>query len=417
MRIFRGSFTQQEPMPEEAVAAAASVLRSGRLHRYNLTAGESSEAALLETEFAAWQGRKFCLALTSGGQAMQIALRAAGVRPGHQVLTNAFTLAPVPGAIHATGAQAILVETDANLRIDLEDLKAKAENSTAGILLLTKMRGHVPDMTKTMSVAEAAGLTVIEDCAHTMGAKWCGKRSGNFGLAGCFSTQTYKHLNSGEGGLLVSDDAEFMARATILSGSYMFFDRHGAAPGGGDFAAARYEMANMSARMDNLRAAILRPQLPQLEANIGRWNDRYAALAASLATSPHITLPVRGMGESMVGSSLQFRLPDAGAAASRRIIDRAAANGVEIKWFGDPVPRGFTSTHHSWRYLGGSDLPRTDAILAHLFDIRLPLTFSIADCRMIGKILCDVIAAEMGKAGNADLSDSQDSGDGNPVPA
>ncbi len=106
---FDGSFTQQEPIPEEGIAAALAVLRHGRLHRYNTAPGELSETALLEQEFAALTGAKYCLAVASGGYAMATALRAVGVRPGDPVLSNAFTLAPVPGAIAATGAEPLFV--------------------------------------------------------------------------------------------------------------------------------------------------------------------------------------------------------------------------------------------------------------------------------------------------------------------
>ena len=391
MRSFSGNFTQQEPIADSAIEAAVKVLRSGRLHRYNVNLGEIGETASLEREFAAWQGRDFCLAVASGGQALQIALRAAGVRRGEPVLTNAFTLAPVPGAVHAVGAQAVLVETNEDLRIDLDDLAAKAARASARALLLSKMRGHVPDMDAVMAVAGRAGLMVIEDCAHTMGATWNSRRSGNFGLAGCFSTQTYKHINSGEGGLLVSDDPRFMARATVLSGSYMFYDRHGAGPSQDCFETPRYEMANLSARMDDLRAAILRPQLVLLEDSIKRWNQRYRALASALSTSPNIVLPNRPDGEGMVGSSLQFRVPGLDRKGCERIVVRSADRGVEIKWFGRQEPAGFTSTHSAWRYLRAQSLPRTDAVLAQLFDLRLPLTFKTSDCTEIGQILCEVI--------------------------
>ena len=394
MRSFTGNFTQQEPIPECAIAAAVEVMRSGRLHRYNVMPGESGEVSALESEFAAWQGRDYCLAVSSGGQAMQIALRAAGIQPGEPVLTNAFTLAPVPGAVHAVGAQAVLVETNEDLRIDLDDLAAKAARSSARALLLSKMRGHIPDMDGVMAAADSAGLTVIEDCAHTMGATWNARRSGNFGLAGCFSTQTYKHINSGEGGLLVSDDARFMARATVLSGSYMLYDRHGAGPSRDSFEEPRYEVANLSARMDNLRAAVLRPQLALLEDNIRRWNRRYRALASALSNSPNVVMPNRPAGEGMVGSSLQFRVPGLDRRGCERVVARSAGRGVEIKWFGRREPLGFTSAHHAWRFLRAQKLPRTDAVLAQLFDLRLPLTFKIADCFEIGLILCEVIDSE-----------------------
>ena len=80
--------------------AVAAVLQTGRLHRYNVDDGEESEAARLEREYAAWQGTDYCLACTSGGYALQLALRAAGLQAGDTVLANAWTLAPVPGAIY-----------------------------------------------------------------------------------------------------------------------------------------------------------------------------------------------------------------------------------------------------------------------------------------------------------------------------
>ena len=386
---FRGSFTQQEPIPEAGIAAAVEVMRSGRLHRYNTVPGETSEAAALERDFAAWQGARYCLALASGGQAMQIAMRAAGVAPGETVLTNAFTLAPVPGAVAAVGARVALVEITPDLVLDLDDLDAKARATGARWLLLSHMRGHLCDMDRLMQIAASRGVTVIEDCAHTMGARWNGRRSGGFGLAGCFSTQTYKHMNSGEGGLLTSDDPGFMARATILSGSYMLHDRHGAGPGSDAFADARLDMPNLSARMDNLRAALLRPQIASLDANVDRWNALHDRLAERLGRCPAFRFPVRPPAERYVGSSIQFTMPGIGAADAASFVARAAADGVELKWFGAKDPAGFTSNHRSWRYVAPQDLPSTDAVLAGLFDMRLPLTFEPADCDVIAEVLAD----------------------------
>ena len=115
---FTGSFTQQEPISDDAIDAAVAVMRSGRLHRYNVAAGEESEVAALEREFAQWQGSGYALACASGGTAMQIALRAAGIGAGDVVLTNAFTLAPVPGAIAAVGAHPVLVEVTEDLVLE-----------------------------------------------------------------------------------------------------------------------------------------------------------------------------------------------------------------------------------------------------------------------------------------------------------
>lgn len=369
------------------------VLKTARLHRYNTLPDQPSETSQLEREFAAWQGSAFALACASGGQAMQIAMRAAGVRPGDAVLTNAFTLAPVPGSITALGACPELIETTEELVPDLSDLEARAEATGARYLLLSQMRGHMADMDGVMAICDAFRITMIEDCAHTMGAAWNGKKSGNFGLAGCFSTQTYKHLNSGEGGLLTSDDPDFMARAIMLSGSYMLYERHGAAPGPEVFARHKLDTPNMSARMDDLRAAILRPQLAIIEDSISGWNDRYAVIEQRLSALTNIVhMAKRDPRESFVGSSIQFRIPGVTHKGADDLLNRLAERGVEVKWFGRPEPLGFTSTHTSWRYLGARQLPRTDEILGALFDMRVPLSFSVSDCDQISEILAEEIS-------------------------
>lgn len=396
-RRFDKPFTQQEPIPEAGIERAVAVLRSGRLHRYNTEAGELGEAALLEREYADFQGVPYCLACASGGYALHIALKACGLRAGDKVLSNAFTLAPVPGAIDNAGGVPVLVEVDENLRADLDHLDAQMRASGARFLLLSHMRGHIVDMDRVVALCERYGVTLIEDCAHTMGARWNGVRSGNFGAVACFSTQTYKHLNSGEGGLLTTADPALMARAVLLSGSYMLYERHGAAPDPEAFAGIRLETPNYSGRMDNLRAAVLRAQLPQLDDNCRRWNTLYAAAERALAAVPGIALPRRPEREDYVASSIQFRLPQLDAARIERLLQGCAARGVELKWFGGADPQGFTSRFDSWRYLGQApELPQTLRVLASTLDMRLPLTFDTDDITAIAAIIAEEVAAVSG---------------------
>ena len=386
---FEGNFTQQEPISEDAIAAALAVLRSGRLHRYNTAPNEPGEVALLEQEFAAFTGAKYCLAVASGGYALGCALRALGVAPDEPVLTNAFTLAPVPGAIAALGARPVFVESTENLTIDLADLAAKAKKTGARVLMLSHMRGHLCDMDALMEIARAHDLRVIEDCAHTMGAEWASVPSGRHGVIGCYSTQTYKHINSGEGGLIVTDDAELAARMILLSGSYMMYPRHLAAPASEVFEALKYDTPNVSGRMDNLRAAILRPQLAALPEQVARWNVLYRAMEEGLTGAPGVALSERPQAEQYVGSSFQFRLPGRDGAQMAAFVARCGARGVELKWFGAAEPAGFTSRHDSWRYAQAQNMPKTDAVLATLLDLRLPLTFSAADVAQIARIIRD----------------------------
>ena len=388
-KAFSRPFTQQEPINQEAIDAATQVLKSGRLHRYNTIEDELSEASLLEEEYAAYQGSKYCLACASGGYAMSVALKAAGLKPGESVLTNTFTLAPVPGSISNAGGNPIFVEITKDLVLDLDDLSRKVSESKARFLLISHMRGHLVDMDKLMQIVNENNLILIEDCAHTMGAQWKDKRSGNFGLAGCFSTQTYKHLNSGEGGLLTSNDEEFMARAIIYSGSYMLYERHGAAPSSKVFEEIRLETPNYSGRMDNLRASILRPQLKNLEKNINRWNERYQTVESELKEINGIEVPVRFEEEKYVGSSIQFRIPGISKSNAELFVTKNKELGVELKWFGNDDPSGFTSNHKSWKYVSRQKLNISDKILSGLFDLRLPLTFSIDDCKHISKIIIE----------------------------
>jgi dTDP-4-amino-4,6-dideoxygalactose transaminase len=389
--VFKGSFTQQEPIPEAAIEAAVAVMRTGRLHRYNLVGDEIGEVSRLEEEFAAYTGAKYCLAVASGGYAMSCALRAIGVSHGDKVLSNGFTLAPVPGAIASVGAEPVFVETTEALTIDIDDFAGKARASGARVLLLSHMRGHICDMDRLMQVCDGLRVRVIEDCAHTMGAEWNGTPSGRHGLAACYSTQTYKHINSGEGGLITSDDPDLMARAIVLSGSYMLFGRHTARPPVDTFENVKLGTPNISGRMDHLRAAILRVQLADLPAQVDRWNALYRAVETGLRNVPGLRIIERDPRERIVGSSIQFLLPGWEEARIKSVLVNCAARGVDLKWFGAAEPVAFTSRYDSWRYAPAQRLPKTDALLAGLVDMRLPLTFSVEDATLIAGIIRDEV--------------------------
>ena len=388
MLTFDKPFTQQEPIPEEGIARALDIMRTGRIHRYNLAGDEIGEVAALEQEYAKWQGQDYCLATTSGGTAIQLALRAAGVTPGDLVLANAYTLAPVPGAIYNVGGKAILVEIDQDYHIDLADLEAKAATTGARFLLLSHMRGHIADMDAIMKIAHQYNITVIEDCAHTMGAKWRGIRSGNFGHVAAFSTQTYKHMNSGEGGLLTTNDPLIAAKAIIMSGSYMLYERHGARPDAEVFLSIRTHMPNFSCRLDHLRAALIRSQMAVLDDNIERWNRLYQRLEQNLRHIDGVSLPQRAQEEFYVGSSIQFRVDKLGTSAIPEFLQRCGARGVDLKWFGADRPVAFTSRYDSWEYLGEQpELPATKHALDKTIDMRVPLTFDQNDCDIITQII------------------------------
>jgi len=380
-------FTAQPAIPPAGVERANELMTSGRLFRYGEAGAEELDVAELEREFAALLGTRYCVALNSCGASLAVALKAAGVAPGDQVLMNAFTLAPVPGAVAHVGARAVFIDVDENYRIDLGSLRDTHARTGASWLMLSYMRGHVPDMTAVMELCQELGITVIEDCAHTMGASWNGQATGTFGAAACFSTQTFKHVNSGEGGLLVTNDEDIAAKAILLSGSYMLYAQHGAAPGAEVFDRHRLHMPNWSMRMSALAGALVRSQLGLLEERAARWRHLYDRLAAGLHGQPGLRLPDRPAGETSAPSSLQFSLVDLTPAQIGQWAQLCADHGVFVKWFGNEQPIGFTSRFDHWRYFDEQSLPRTQQVLSGLCDIRLPLSLTDDDCRDIAIVI------------------------------
>ena len=381
--------TQQEPIPPAGVDAALALMASGRLHRYGETGGRPSEVSALEAEFAAELGVRYCIAMNSCGSTMFVALKAAGVKPGDAVLSNCFTLAPVPGALAHVGARPVLVDVTDDYTIDLADLERKARASGARTLLLSHMRGHICDMPAMAAICKANGVQVIEDCAHTMGAGWGGKATGTWGRAGCFSLQSYKHANSGEGGLLVTDDDDVAAQAILFSGSYMLYRSHLARPADEVFERWRYLTPNFSLRMSNLAAAVARPQLGALlKDRCAHWNERYSWLAAALERTPHLRLPHRPADEQYVASSIQFSLAGLSRDRIGLFIAGCAERGLHIKWFGAEEPVGFTSVWTHWRYFGDAQsLPNAERVLGGLCDMRIPLTLTRDDCAALADVI------------------------------
>jgi dTDP-4-amino-4,6-dideoxygalactose transaminase len=297
----------------------------------------------------------------------------------------------VPGAIENAGAVPVFVEITDDYLTDLEDLKNKAVQSGAKYFLLSHMRGHIVNMDRVMEICRDLGITLIEDCAHTVGCRWGETFTGRFGKVGCYSSQTYKHMNSGEGGLLVTDDDDVIAKAILYSGSYMLYDRHISRPPMEVFDRYKKIIPNFSLRMSNLVAALVRPQLADLERQCRRWNERYDLLETELTGAPHIRIPKRQAKEGYVGSSFQFTLTDTDITSVENFLKTCAERGVEIKWFGAKEPIAFTSSWESWQYVKDAQpLPNTKKILDYMCDFRVPLTFSIDDCKTVAAVIRQV---------------------------
>jgi dTDP-4-amino-4,6-dideoxygalactose transaminase len=291
------------------------------------------------------------------------------------------------------------VEITPDLVIDLDDLAAKARASGARHLLLSHMRGHVCDLERLMALCDDLGISVIEDCAHSLGATWAGRPTGAFGRAGAFSFQSAKHVNAGEGGILVTDDPDLAARAILHSGSYMLYRQNGTCPPEEVMARWRGRCGNFSLRLSDLAAELALAQLPDLAARARDWNASHDALAVRLAGVAGIVLPHRPPEEGYVQSSLQFRLPGLAPAAIAAFVAACRAEGVFLKWFGTEEPEGFTSGPRHWAGLPGApSAPATQAILDSLIDLRLPLGLTAAEIDRIANTIAAALARTEARA-------------------
>ncbi len=376
-----------EPIPEAARAEVERLLATGDLFRY--TAPEDAPVALLEREFAEALGAKYALAVSSCSAALFLSLKALDLPRDARVLIPAFTFAAVPSSVVHADCVPVLVEVGENYRIDMADFAAKLDDSI-GAIIISHMRGHTSDMDQIMALADAAGVPVIEDAAHSLGTLWHGRNIGTIGRIGCFSFQSYKMLNAGEGGILITDDAEIMARAVIMSGAYEHnWKKHPvlAEP----FARWQNRLPLYNTRLSNLSAAVIRPQLPLLQERVRRGLANHDYVAERLSASPWIEVPAPLPPETRAPDSLQFNLVGMSDDEVRAFMEEAAARGVSVQVFG--LHADNARAFWNWQFLPDpGPLPRTRAMLMRACDTRLPVRLSRPELDFIADAL--IAAAE-----------------------
>jgi len=358
-----------EPIPDAALAEVTALLQSGDLFRYTAPTQTPSPVARLEHEFADLMGVKYALALNSCSSALFLSLQALGIAPNDPVLIPAFTFAAVPSAVIHAGARPILVEVNDNYRIDLNDFEAKLNNQIKAVVI-SHMRGHTSDMDAIMALCNAQGVPVIEDAAHSLGTVWNGEKVGTIGAVGCFSFQSYKLVNGGEGGVLITDDEDVIARAVILSGAYEHnWQKHGLNINA--FAEYQNTLPLFNLRMNNLSAAIIRPQFSEIGRRVrdGRANHDY--VAARLNASPHVSVPAPLPHEERAPDSIQFNLVGFSDTEARNLIEASKAQGTPISIFG--LHTDNARAFWNWKFIGNiPELPKTRAMLMRACDMRLP---------------------------------------------
>jgi perosamine synthetase len=376
-----------EPIPEAARVEIDRLLSSGDLFRY--TAPSDAPVALLEAEFAELLGARYALAVSSCSAALFLSLKALNLPKGARVLIPAFTFAAVPSSVVHADCVPVLVEVGENYRVDMADFAAKLPEAEA--VMISHMRGHTSDMDAIMRLCDAVGVPVIEDAAHSLGTVWGGRNIGTIGRVGCFSFQSYKLVNAGEGGIMITDDPEIAARAIIMSGAYETnWKKH---PGLTNSCAHwQNKLPLYNLRMQNLSAAVIRPQLPLVAERVAKGRAGHDRVAEKLNLSAHLTVPEALGPEERAPDSIQFNLVGGWTDQEAVAFQAAAkARGVSVQVFG--LSEGNARAFWNWQFLGEvPELPQTKAMLMRACDVRLPTRLTEAELDFIAAAIVDAAA-------------------------
>jgi len=257
---------------EEEISAVERVLRAGRLSQ-----GANVEA--FEAAFADFIGVEHAIAVSSGTAALHIALLAAGIGEGDEVITTPFTFIATANAILFVGARPVFVDVrEDDFNIDVEKVKEAITERTKAIIPV-HLYGQPCDMKAIADIAEDHNLHVIEDACQAHGAEFAGKKVGSFGTAGCFSFYPTKNMTTGEGGMITTNSKEIAKKARMLR-------NHGSS--------ARYmhEILGFNMRMTDISAAIGIEQLKKLHYFTRRRRENAEYLTERLKGIRGIVTPV-----------------------------------------------------------------------------------------------------------------------------
>ena len=301
--------------------------------------------------------------------------------------------------------QAVYVESDYNHVMDIEDLEKKlVEYPDCKFCLISHMRGKLADMDKVKDACDRHDVTLLEDCAHSLGVSWKDRHTGHVGKVACISSQSYKMINSGEGGFLLTDDAEVAAKCAVYAGAYeALAGKHLTVPGPEVFGDLPTQIPNYSMRMSALAAAVIRPQILTLDERREKYNKRYAFVTEKLVERKGhlLSVPVNTVGMTPVHDSLQFNLSEKLSDEQvQKFLDQCATHGLPVELFGHKSnARNFIN----WGFAPAEDpLPQTAKMLKRACDVRLPLMWDDADFEDMVDVLCESLDAAMGEYENWD---------------
>jgi dTDP-4-amino-4,6-dideoxygalactose transaminase len=242
---------------DELSAALQKVVASGRF-----ILGPEGEA--LEKEVAAYLGVAHAVAVANGTDALHLAVRAAGIGPGDEVITPSFTFIATAEAAAYVGARVVFADIDpATYNLDPASVEAALTPATRAIIAV-HLYGQCADLAALSAICKRRNLVLIEDCAQAIGADFDGRRAGAWGALGCFSFYPTKNLGAyGDAGMVTTNDAKLAQAVRML--------RHH-----GSRETYRHEIVGYNSRLDELQAALLRVKLKSLD----RWNAQRREHAA-----------------------------------------------------------------------------------------------------------------------------------------
>lgn len=300
---------------DEEIDAVTRVLRSRNVFRYYGVGDGPGEVDALEREFAAHLGAQHALAVNAGSAALICGLAGAGIGAGDEVVLPAYTWNATANAILALGAVPVLAEVDDSLTLDPADVASKLTERTRAILPV-HMRGAPADLEPLLALARKRSLVVVEDVCQAAGASYRGRRLGTWGDAGAFSLQFNKVITTGEGGLLVTDDAELHDLAIDVHDCAGRARRGEGVP--------RWPGYNF--RASELVGALGRVQLRRLDSLLEQMRERHAWLAERIGDLPGLTLRRDNDESGSAGLALIAFTED--AVLARRAVDALNAEGV-----------------------------------------------------------------------------------------
>ena len=299
---------------DDEVARLCSVLESGKWWR---VAGREVES--FEREFASFHGCREALAVSSGTDALELALSSIGVGPGDEVVVPAFTFCATATAVLAVGAIPVAADIDAETYCLSPSSARQAITSRSRAIVPVHLAGHPYDIEAIEEIAEEHGLAVVADAAHAHGARWRNTSVAGLCRASIYSFQAMKLLTAGEGGALVSDDPDLMERAWLL---------HTSGRPRGDRSYRHLALAG-NARMTEFQGAILRAQLRRLPAQLGAREEGGRRLDAAVASIQGLRVLRRHPGVTLHSNYMYIIELDEHLAGVRdEVVDLLAVEGV-----------------------------------------------------------------------------------------